>query len=72
MIKNELPTDGHFYASNALEWQTSNDVEKLLKEMRRLNQPFNIFYVPLPEAAEYRIQAYMPAVEGIIWLGFFD
>jgi hypothetical protein len=72
MIKNELPKDGHFFASNVLEWQTSDNVEKLLKEMRRLKYPFNILYVPLPEAAEYKIRDYAPVVEGTIWLGYFD
>jgi hypothetical protein len=72
MIKNELPTKGHFFASNAFEWQTSDNVEKLLKDMRRRKYPFNIFYVPLPEADEYQIRDYTPLVEGIIWLGYFD
>lgn len=70
-----IPTpDGvkfHFFASSVGEWRTGKDVEELVKLMRKGGLPFNLFYVPLPEDAEYSITMYAPKVDGALFLGFW-
>ena len=69
--------DFHFYASNAMEWRTGDDIESVLKKIRKSSKSghyndelhFWLFYVPLPADASYQINNYVPQVDGIIFLG---
>ena len=69
--------DFHFYASNALEWMTGDDLESIVKKIRKSSKTgrygelhFWVFYVPLNiKEAEYQINNYVPQVDGIIFLG---
>lgn len=72
----------HFYASSSLDWRCSQDLEKLIKEMRGLskvyssrnitNPHFWIFYIPAPIETPYEIVNYQPQYEGRIFLGEYQ
>lgn len=62
----------HFYASSIAEWKTGTDLVKLLKFMQHEKFEFVVYYVPLPEDAEYDIKSYVPAVDGITYLGTYN
>jgi len=73
-----MKQDFHFYASNALEWMTGDDIESLLKKIRQSSKScrynkelhFWLYYVPIDiEIAEYQINHYRPQVDGAIFLG---
>lgn len=67
----------HFYASNAGEWVTGDDLEDVLKKIRKYSKTrtygdlhFWVYYVPIDvKTAEYKIDHYMPQVDGAIFLG---
>jgi nitrogen regulatory protein PII len=69
--------DFHFYASNAMEWMTGDDLESIVKKIRKSSKTgrygelhFWVFYVPSNiKEAEYQINNYVPQVDGIIFLG---
>jgi hypothetical protein len=65
-------TPHHFFASSVAEWRTNTDMEKLIADMRAVGYVFNLFYVPVPADAPYKISMYTPQVEGTIMLGFFE
>ena len=65
----------HFYASSIADWATTNetrDLRALLKIMDKFGYSYNLFLVPLPSSATYKINCYEPEVEGAVWLGFFE
>lgn len=66
----------HFFASNVLEWRTTNDelnVADLILYFTKKKLPFNLFYIPLPETAEYTIENYQPQlIEAMKLLSFED
>ena len=76
----KLPTDGpkpyHFFTSSVMNWQTGDDLPKLIRQQTRVDRPksgmkatgFNVFVVPLPSDAHYDIDEYKPQVEGTRWL----
>ena len=64
--------DFHFYATSIAEWQTETDLVKLIKTMQKDDLEFAIYYVPLHEELNYEIRAYLPAVEGIEFLGLYN
>lgn len=74
-MKQDTPTNQHFYASNMGMWATTTpkrDLRQLLKLMDKDKLPFNLFLVPVPHDTEYEIKWYQPQVEGTQWLGFFE
>ena len=65
----------HFYASSVADWAITNetrDLRALLKLMDKFGYSYNLFLVPLPSSAAYKIKRYEPEVEGTVWLGFFE
>ena len=72
-----MKQDFHFYASNALEWMTGDDIESVLKKIRKSSKTgrygelhFWLYYVPIDiKIAEYQIDHYRPQVDGAIFLG---
>ena len=61
----------HFYASSVATWRTNENIEQLIKDMKREKYPFEVYYVPLPSDAEYQINWYVPQVEGIMRLAHY-
>lgn len=64
--------DFHFFASSAMEWRTNKDIRKLIKTMDSFKQPYALFYIPLPDDAEYKINNYVPQVKDKVYLGSSD
>ena len=65
----------HFYASSVTEWITTNpdlDLRKLLKQMDKRNETYNLWLVPLTHDAVYKISNYQPMVQGITFLGQYS
>ena len=58
----------HFYASSIASWRVSEDLETLIKDMKREGYSFAVVMVPLPIEADYEITSYMPNVEGCVLL----
>lgn len=63
---------GHFFASSAAEWKTSHDVREVINHMEKDTFGYNLFFVPLPASAEYKISQFQPVVDGLVYLGFYQ
>lgn len=61
----------HFFASSAAQWRSSYDLGDLIARMKTAGLPFNVYMVPGPESADYRIEWFAPQVEGTTWLVFY-
>ena len=61
----------HFYASSAVTWRTNQNVEELIKDMKAEGYPFRVWYVPLPDDAEYAIEWYAPKVEDAVTVAYY-
>lgn len=68
----------HYFISSAYNWSTDADLLKALTKQKRVDTNKLAFYrakradvwlVPLPADAEYRIENYRPQVDGIVFLG---
>ena len=64
----------HFYASSCVNWTTNKDLLKCLTQQRRRDKDksqgyttkgCSVFKVPLPPNAKYKINNYVPVVEGL-------
>lgn len=66
------PIHGHYFVSSIMEWKTGMDIGALVAHFKRNKQPFMIFWVPLPESESYKIDNFMPQVEGSIPLTRYD
>lgn len=62
----------HFFASSIAEWKVHKEIEFLIKYMKKHKQPFNLYFVPLPEEAPYQIKDFAPVVEGVVFLGYWE
>jgi len=65
----------HFYASSAAQWFTTTperDLRRLLRKMDKLGNDYNLWLVPLPPDAVYKISNYQPMVQGITFLGQYS
>ena len=62
----------HFFASSFMEWRTNKDIRKLIKTMDSFKQPYVLFYLPLSDDEEYKINNYVPQVKDKIYLGSSD
>jgi len=68
MAKRKLTANhkGHFYASSFAEWMTDESMDKLVRRMSSSGYQFAVIWVPLPEKAHYKIENYVPDVEGCV------
>jgi hypothetical protein len=64
-------TTGHFYLSSVAEWRTGRDLPKLITAMRRSGFPFMVYWVPVSEADQYRIENYAPQVPGAVQIATY-
>ena len=62
----------HFYASSLGEWRTSDDIESLVKGMKRSHLNFMLWKVPGDKSITYEIRAYLPIIEGKVYLGTYQ
>jgi len=70
--KDATKQEFHFYASSVCEWMTNADLSKLMKDMDRNGYDYNLFYIPLPATAPYKISMYAPQVKGAVYLGQYS
>ena len=64
----------HYFVSSWLNWSTDSDLMKCLAKQKRRDRSSSgykagcceIWLVPLPESAHYRIQDYAPQVDGAV------
>ena len=68
---SEYKLNFHFYASSVATWRTNQNVEELIKDMKAEGYPFRLWYVPLPDDAEYDIQWYAPKVEDAVAIAYY-
>lgn len=64
--------DFHFFGSSVGRWYANNDLEEVLKQLRRDNLNFSIWYVPVPVQEPYDIRCFKPVVPGIVFLGHWS
>lgn len=57
---------GHFFVSSFMEWRTGENLEPLVRAMKKTGYEFAVIWVPLPAEAHYKIDNYVPVVEGCI------
>ncbi len=64
----------HFFASSAADWRTGTNLEEVIRQMKSLGYPFNLFKVHLPATAAYKISRYQPDVpdEQLDFIAFYD
>lgn len=58
----------HFFASSFMEWRTNKDPAALMRQMDNLGENYSLYYVPLPEDASYKINFFVPQVDGVLFL----
>lgn len=59
--------NGHWFASSVLNWRTGTDLRKVLNQLRRddgADMDVIIWWVPLPESANYDLRHYHPVNVG--------
>jgi hypothetical protein len=54
----------HFYASSYCTWKTSYSLAEVIKFMEKEGNSYTVWYVPVPDEANYEIKRYAPQVEG--------
>ena len=64
--------DRHYFASSMAAWQTSNDLEDLIKRMKLDGFAFNIWHVPVAKGADYQINGYAPQVKDAVQIAFYE
>ena len=62
----------HFYASSIGEWRTSDDIEALVKGMKRSKLNFALWKIPGDKSIPYEINRYRPVVDETVYLGTYQ
>lgn len=70
-VPGALKGKRHFFASSLGEWRTGDNLEDLIAAMKKGGMDFNLYCVPVPKDAEYKISNYAPVVEGTVFLGYW-
>ncbi len=70
-MKYLVKAEGHFYAVSAIEWNVRENPETLVKLMKSSGWDFTLYWVPHPIDTEYRIENYVPQIQGVIRLAHF-
>ena len=58
----------HFFVTSVSEWRTGYDLAAMLTYFKREGHPFAVYLVPGPETASYKIEMFVPQVEGTVHL----
>lgn len=62
----------HYFANTADTWATGNSLLEVIQKLKDCcNRPgsFNLWIIPVDESETYDIKAYVPLVEGAVYLG---
>mgnify|MGYP003112217740 FL=1 len=63
--KDDGHKDGHYFASSIASWFIDGDLYKVMQYMEKEKYAYTVFWVPLHENADYRIENYQPQVDGL-------
>ena len=63
--------DFHIYGANCYEYFVSEDIQEVIKWFEKQKVMYSLYYVPVPIAANYEINFYVPQVDGALFLGSF-
>lgn len=58
----------HFFAASLAEWRVDQDVERLIRRMKKSGWAFSLWYVPTAVEQDYDIENFKPLVEGSVFL----
>ena len=58
----------HFFAASMREWRVDQDIERLIRRMKKERFPFSLWYVPTAVEQDYDIERFTPQVEGSVLL----
>ena len=61
----------HFFGSNALEWFTDTDVNKVYSFFEKQGYFFNLWFIPVHTKTGYQINQAAPQIDGAHWLGSY-
>ena len=62
----------HYFVTSIDRWAVGTDLAKLKREFKRDGLEFNVWTVPAPINAKYKIQRFCPLVDGAEFLGKFQ
>jgi hypothetical protein len=58
----------HFFASTRVCWRVDQDIERLIRTMKKFTLPFTLWYVPTAVEQDYDIENFIPMVDGAVCL----
>jgi|LakMenE18May11ns_1017448.scaffolds.fasta_scaffold8650205_1 alpha-galactosidase len=62
------PARKHFFAASMGDWRVDQDIERLIRKMKKFTLPFSLWYVPTAIEQDYDIENYAPKVDGAVFL----
>lgn len=67
-----MKTDNyHFYGCNSYEWKTSKNIHDVINWFVGQKHPYQLWYVPVADDVDYKIENYQPVVEGAVYLNSY-
>jgi hypothetical protein len=63
---------GQFYGANMWEWKTGDNLIEVINwfnNKRNKKTPFLLYYLPVEQDTTFKIEGYIPQVEGKVYLG---
>ena len=58
----------HFFAASMREWRVDQDIERLIRRMKKDKYAFSLWYVPTAIEQDYDIERFTPQVNGAVML----
>lgn len=58
----------HFFAASLAEWRVDQDIERLIRRMKKGGFAFSLWYVPTAIEQDYDVERFIPQVEGAVFL----
>ena len=58
----------HFFAASMREWRVDQDIERLIRRMKKDKYAFSLWYVPTAIEQDYDIERFTPQVHGAVFL----
>lgn len=58
----------HFFAASMREWRVDQDIEHLIRTMKKAGFAFSLWYVPVAVDQDYDIERFTPQVDGAVFL----
>lgn len=62
------PQPKHFFAVSMREWRVDQDIERLIRRMKKEGFAFSLWYVPTAIEQDYDIERFIPMVDGAVFL----